>query len=139
MAEESTAHDLIRLTREVIEAQGTEATMRFFGPRSAYDLSHVGLGVFEGDAAIRRFLDEWGSAYDDEKDAPEEVIGLGNRVVYAVVRGEGRPAGSPDDVRVHARRGVVIAWRDALIERVTVYTDIDEARAAAERLAEEQG
>jgi hypothetical protein len=30
-------------------------------------------------------------------------------------------------------------WEDGLIVRVTNYTDIDEARAAAERLAEERG
>ena len=30
-------------------------------------------------------------------------------------------------------------WREGLIERVTSYRDIDEARAAAERLAESRG
>jgi hypothetical protein len=30
-------------------------------------------------------------------------------------------------------------WVDGLIERTTNYTDIDEARADAERLAEERG
>jgi hypothetical protein len=32
----------------------------------------------------------------------------------------------------------VLIWRDRLIVRSTTYTDIDEARAAAERLAEER-
>jgi hypothetical protein len=36
--------------------------------------------------------------------------------------------------------GGVAIWRDGLIERFTVYaTDIDQARAAAERLAQERG
>jgi hypothetical protein len=30
-------------------------------------------------------------------------------------------------------------WTDTVIERLTSYRDIDEARAAAERLAEERG
>jgi hypothetical protein len=30
-------------------------------------------------------------------------------------------------------------WADGLIERVTTFLDIDEARAAAERLAQERG
>ena len=39
------------------------------------------------------------------------------------------------------RSASVGAWVDGLIVRVTIYpeTDIDEARAAAERLAEERG
>jgi len=32
----------------------------------------------------------------------------------------------------------VVAWKDGLITRVTVYPDIDAARARAERLAEER-
>jgi hypothetical protein len=34
--------------------------------------------------------------------------------------------------------GRVFLWVDGLIERVTAYLDIEEARAAAERLAEER-
>jgi hypothetical protein len=33
----------------------------------------------------------------------------------------------------------VATWTNALIERTTTYPDIDEARAAAERLAQERG
>jgi hypothetical protein len=33
----------------------------------------------------------------------------------------------------------VLTWLDGAIERATNYFDIDEARAAAERLAEERG
>jgi hypothetical protein len=34
---------------------------------------------------------------------------------------------------------MVLIWSDGLILRVTTFTDIDEARAAAERLAQERG
>jgi hypothetical protein len=37
------------------------------------------------------------------------------------------------------RWAAVAEWADGLTTRVTVYTDIDEARAAAERLAQERG
>jgi hypothetical protein len=35
--------------------------------------------------------------------------------------------------------GYVVTWIDGKISRFTVYPDIDEARAAAERLAESRG
>jgi hypothetical protein len=139
MPEEPTTPDLTNLTRELVEAQGVEATMRFFGPTSVYDLSVVGLEVFEGDSAIRGFLEDWLSSYDETADEAEEVTEFGNGVVLAVIRGQGRPAGSPTDAQVHARRSAVALWEDNLIARVIIYLDIDEARAAAERLAEERG
>jgi hypothetical protein len=49
----------------------------------------------------------------------------------------GRLAGSSGFVEF--RYAGVSAWRDGLIEWVTTYTDVDAARAAAERLAEERG
>jgi hypothetical protein len=36
------------------------------------------------------------------------------------------------------RYAVVATWVDGMIERFTTYTNIDEGRAAAERLAEER-
>ncbi len=129
----------MELTRQLVEAQGVGATMRFFGPRSVYDLSVVGLGVLEGDTVIREFLEDWLSSYDETADEAEEITDFGSGIVLAVVRGQGRPAGSPTDVKVHARRSAVAVWEQDLIGRVTIYRDADEARAAAERLAEERG
>ena len=37
------------------------------------------------------------------------------------------------------RTGNVVSWTEAVIERETGYLDIDEARAAAERLAASRG
>src|SRR5262249_42566703 len=95
------------------------------------------LGTYEGHAAIRAFLEEWIGAYDDFQFEFEEVHDLGNGVAYAVVVSTARPAGSTGSVQ--GRWGSVSIWVDGLCERVTNYFDIDEARAAAERLAEEQG
>ena len=65
----------------------------------------------------------------------EEFVVLDDGVVLAVVNQEGRLVGV--DRQVHQREGWVICWSaDGLLVRLTTRTDIDEARAAAERLAE---
>jgi ketosteroid isomerase-like protein len=50
---------------------------------------------------------------------------------------KGRPVRSSGEVQL--RYGTVSVWEDGKIARITNYTDIDEARAAAERLAQERG
>jgi hypothetical protein len=67
----------------------------------------------------------------------EEFCDLGNGVTLTVWRQKGRPLDSIGWVQI--RFAGVSIWADGLIERLTTYTDIDEARAAAERLAEERG
>ncbi len=65
----------------------------------------------------------------------EEFVVLDDGVVLAVVKQEGRPVGV--DGQVHQREGWAICWSaDGLLVRLTTHTDIDEARAVAERLAE---
>jgi len=58
--------------------------------------------------------------------------------VLAVVNQEGRPVGV--DGQVHQREGWAIHWSaDGLLVRLATHTDINEARTAAERLAQERG
>ena len=58
-------------------------------------------------------------------------------MTFAVMVERARPHGSS---RVLERRyGFVATWRDGRIARAKNYLDLDEARAAAERLAEERG
>jgi ketosteroid isomerase-like protein len=140
MSEESTTPDVVELTRgqwEAVNRGDVDALMSRFPPDGVYDPSPTGLGVFEGPAAIRGFLEEWWGAFEELRYELEEVRDLGNGVVFAVVRQDGRPAGSTGYVR--AREAYVHEWVDGMIARVTIYLDIDEARAAAERLAEERG
>ena len=113
--------------------------MRFWAPDGVLDLSQTALGTYEGHAAIRAFLEEAFGAYDDFQFEFEEVHDLGNGVAFAVPVLNARLAGSTG--LVQGRYAAVSIWSDGLIERVTTYyyTDIDEARAAAERLAEERG
>ena len=91
---------------------------------------------FEGRAAIRSFIEEWFGAYEELEFGLEEVRDLGNGVVFAVVVQDGRPAGSAGHVR--QREGWVFVWVRGLVARLTVL-EVDEARAAAERLAQDRG
>jgi ketosteroid isomerase-like protein len=137
VSEESTIPDLAELTRVVFEAvnrRDLDAVMSFFAP----DAFLAGFEVVEGRAAIRGFLDEWFGYFAELRFEVEEFVVLDDGVVLAVVHQEGRPVGV--DGQVHQREGWAIHWSaDGLLVRLTTHTDIDEARAAAERLAQERG
>jgi hypothetical protein len=82
-------------------------------------------------------LGEWIGAYEDLRMELGEVRDLGHGVTFAVVEQHGRLHGSTGWVRYCS--AAVMTWTDGLIELVTNYPDTDEARAAAERLAQEPG
>jgi ketosteroid isomerase-like protein len=137
MSEESTIPDLAELTRVVFDAvnrRDIDAVMSFFAP----DAFLAGFEVVEGRAAIRGFLDEWFGYFAELRFEIKEFVVLDDGVVLAVVHQEGRPVGA--DGQVHQREGWAIHWSaDGLVVRLTTHTDIDEARAAVERLAQERG
>jgi ketosteroid isomerase-like protein len=137
MADESTNPDLVELARRSAEAESPEAAVSFYAPEAVWDASPWGMGVFEGKAAVRAFFEEWGASYTDMEWRAEEIRDLGNSVTFAVILQRGRVVGSSGSVQL--RYASVAEWRDGLIVRNTTYTDIDEARAAAERLAQERG
>ena len=110
--------------------------MSFYGPDAVWDLSPGGLGVFRGRAAIRESMEDWFGSFDEIETQLEEVVDLGGGVAFIVVNQKGRLAGSESDVKV--RYAAVSVCVDGLIESMTNYLDIDEARAAAERLAQER-
>jgi ketosteroid isomerase-like protein len=87
---------------------------------------------FEGRAAIRGFLDDWFRAYEELGFELEEVSHLGSGVVFAVVIQDGRLVGSAG--RIRQREGWVYLCVGGSIARLTT-SDVDQARAAAERLA----
>lgn len=62
---------------------------------------------------------------------------LGNDVVFALNRQDARLVGTTS--RVQELWSFTVTWRAGMIDRVIDCNDIDEARAAAERLAEERG
>jgi ketosteroid isomerase-like protein len=139
MPEESTTPDLVELTRRSWEAtrrRDLAAVLSFFAPDGVWDLSTIGMGTFEGVSAIREFGEDWWGGYDEYRIEPEEIVDLGNGVVFSLLNQGGRPVGSSGFVEF--RSAAVTTWRDGLIERTTNYLDTDQARADAERLAQER-
>jgi ketosteroid isomerase-like protein len=140
MPEESTTPDLVEVVHRCVESvnrRDLDEFVSFFGADSVWDLSPMGLGAYEGVSAIRAFIEDWQASYDEFELALEEVVDLGNDVVFAVVFQRARVADSAAEVRM--RYASVNSGAHGLLERISNYTDIDEARAAAERLAHERG
>jgi ketosteroid isomerase-like protein len=139
-SEESTTPDLVELSRRSQEAanrRDVDEAMSLFAPHAVWDISPMDLGVFQGRAAIRGFLEDWLRAYDSLAVEVEALLDLGDGVGLEVFTQRGRLTGSTGEV--HQRSARVVRAVDGLTVRLTSYTDIDEARAAAERLAQERG
>ena len=140
MTEESPTPGPVELARRAIEAADRgdlDALARTFAPDAVWHWNRLGgLGTFEGHVAIRGFWEDWFASYEELRLEQEEGLDLGNGVVFAVIMQMARLVGSSGYVRY--RHALVAIWVEGLIVRVTMYSDIDEARAAAERLAEER-
>ena len=140
MSQEATTPDLVELSRRLFAAAQRgdfDALLRRYAPDAVWDMNPLGgLGTFEGHAAIRGFWEDWYSSYDELEIEPEEILDLGNGVVFAPVIQKARLVGSGGHVQL--RYAMVAVWVEGLNMRLTNYGDIDEARAAAERLAEER-
>jgi ketosteroid isomerase-like protein len=140
MAEEPTAPDLVELVRRSVEAadkRDLDAHMAFYAPDAVWDASPMGIGTFEGQAAMRGFWEDWLSSYEGWELQTVEVQDLGTGVTFAVLDQRGRLVGSSGEIEL--RYAAVTEWEDGKIARITNYTDIDKARADAERLAQERG
>ena len=139
MPEESTTPDLAELTRLALAAVNRGDFVAYGSPDIVLDTGGYGMGTFEGRDAAIGFFKDWTSSFEDLTIEADEILDLGNGVVLTLYHQEGRPIGASSYVRV--RSAMVMLWADAVIVRNTVYpeSDIDEARAAAERLAEERG
>jgi ketosteroid isomerase-like protein len=139
MCEEPGMPDLRQLVEQVTSVETNEIgdRMSMFAPDSVWDMSRGGLGLIEGREALRAFFEEWRAGYEDYEQEAEEIRDLGNGVAFAVFVQRGRPGGSTGWIEFRDAR--VLLCADGLIERVTTFLDIDEARATAERLAAERG
>src|SRR5436305_15185611 len=91
------------------------------------------IGLFAGPGAIGSFFEDLLSRYDDFHGEVEEIADLGNGVGFLVTICRAHPVGSEEEVQI--RLGSVLVGTGGVIGRQTNYIDIDEARAAAERLA----
>ena len=141
MADQPAATDAAELTRGMFDAarcHDLDGLVGLYAPNAVYDASHAGLGIsFEGVTAIRSFIAEWWETFDDHQTEVLEIVALGPWVAFARVREVGRPVDS--DGQVEQFRGWVVLGTGGKIERVEPYFDANEARAAAERLAESRG
>jgi ketosteroid isomerase-like protein len=139
MSEQSTTPDLVELTRALLEVANRhdlDAMLSFYAPNAIWESPPLGAS-FKGVDAIRGFYEDWLSAYEELEFELEEILDLGHGVIFAVARQSARPVGSIG--RVRARPVFISERAEGMVVRVTVYYDIDEARASAERLAELRG
>jgi ketosteroid isomerase-like protein len=140
MPEESTTPDLEALARTNIAAvnrRDFDAMLGYAAPDVVYDTSPSGLGIYKGVPAIRDFIEGYWKTFEELRFELEEFQDLGNGVTFSVQRQHAVLVGSTAPIQ--AREAHVTEWKDGFVVRITVYIDIDEARADAERLAQERG
>jgi hypothetical protein len=140
MPAESTTPDLAERAERAVAAfnAGDFDLWASFYAADARFYPRAAVGVLEGREAIRSFIEDWFGTYEELTFEIEEFRDLGNGVTLSVISQHGRLADTiawvPEE-----RSALVFTWANGLIEKETNYTDIDEARAAAERLAKERG
>ena len=125
--------DLVRKQLEALDRRDLDGVMNNVAEDAVLDGR---ADLIEGRAAIRGFLEEWFGAYEELDFELEEVGHRGGGVVFAVVIQDGRLVGSDGHVRQH--EGWVYLCVGGSIARLTT-SEVDQARAAAERLAEQRG
>lgn len=136
----SSSPDLVERLRGLHEAIGRgdlQAVADGCAPDAVWDNSPSGLGTYEGQAAILGWFSDWFASFEQVSTRIEEAREVGRGVTFVLIVQQGRPRGGSG--LVQARYASVATWRDGLVQRVTNYTDIEEARAGAERLAEKRG
>ena len=134
-------HDHIYVRAIVLDDGATQAAVvaweLIFAPDAVFQGRAAG-DHSEGRAAIRAFVESWWDSFAELRYEVGGFVILDDGVSLAVVNQEGRPVGV--NAAVHQREGWAICWSaDGLIERLAVRGDVDEARDAAERLAESRG
>ena len=140
MSQEPTTPDPAELSRGLfasVSRTDLDALLHLHADDAVWDLSDAGFGALEGVAAIRSFLADWFGAFEDYRVDLEEAVDFGDGVIFVVVNATGRPVGM--DASVEQRRGWAVVWRSGKVARAASYLDLGQARAAAERFAEDRG
>jgi ketosteroid isomerase-like protein len=138
MSEESTTPDPREIPLQMAEALSRgdfDAYMSHFAKDAVWD-SRFGTRL-EGITAIRSYTEEFNGSVGNYRSEIHEVDDLGSGVTLVVARQGGRPSGSTSELLEHVVFVCVVV--NGLVESMATYSDTDEARAAAERLAEERG
>jgi ketosteroid isomerase-like protein len=130
--------EALRRSMEAFNRRDFDTAMTLYTPDAVWDTSVVAFDLYEGLEAIRSFLEEWRGSYDDFEQVLEEFHDLGSGVTLTVTLQRARLIGSSAFVQL--RYAAVLAWVNGLVQRFVTYgSEIAEARAAAERLAELRG
>src|SRR5271165_1085659 len=136
MTEEPATPDLAELVRSTFEAANRrdfDAILDLYSPEAIW------LGTVddaEGVVAIRALWVSYYSAFEEVRLILDDVVDLGNGVVLAAHRHVGRLVGG---AALSERRVFVYKFVDGRIGVASDFSDLNEARAVAERLAEERG
>ena len=139
MPEESTTPDLVERLQRFVDATNAadfDAMASFCAHDAVYDARRVGLRL-EGREAIRGFAEQWSSVYEEVTIEVREGRDLGHGVGFAVLSQRARLPSTTAWVQ-ETFPLVGISSTDGLIQHIASYLDIDEARATAERLAQER-
>jgi hypothetical protein len=113
------------------------AVAAVYAPDAVWDVSRLGFeGVFEGRDAIRGIYESLIAPYEEFAACRRTpaIWATASRSPWA-----SRVVDSEAARFVESRSVTVANWADGLVERLTSYTDIDQAGAAAERLAQQRG
>ncbi len=139
MPEESTTPDLVELSLRFVDAwnrRDIEAAVTLLAPEATWNAAGVGEVRLQGRAAIRTFIEDWLRPYEEFTVEVEQVRDLGNGVAFTVVASKGRLVGGSGFLEMPF--GIAGVSDGDRIMSAATYLDIDEGRAAAERLAEER-
>lgn len=142
MSEQSRTPGPVELVRQLLDAASRKdgkvfdgnVFARFFAPDALF---LTGVGRFEGRDAIRGYVEDFHSSYDELVFVADEVHDLGNGVAWFSAVATGRLRGTSADVHLHF--AVVVTHAGGVVSQWTDYATTDEACAAAERLAGERG
>jgi ketosteroid isomerase-like protein len=132
MAEEPDWVALTRRSMEATNARDFASALDIFADDAVFDMSAAGLGRFEGANAIRRYLEDWIGAYEDQHFREWNGEHLGSGVVFVTALLEARMAGG--ETTVSEAWTFTVVWKDGRIARVVADQDAEQARRAAVRL-----
>ena len=142
MAEEPTTPDLDTLVRrgfEAISRGDLDTGLQGFAPDAVVDMARTIGVVAQGLEAFRVFEEDWLVGYEEFVQQAEEIVDAGNGVGFVKYLQTARPRGTTSYVT--QREAMVAVMENGLVVRMIIYpqSEIDEARAAAECLAQERG
>jgi ketosteroid isomerase-like protein len=84
----STTPDLVELQKRLTEAadrRDEDAIVALYGPDGVWDMSPMGMGAFERQAAVRDFFEDWFASYGEFEVEAEEILDLRNGVGFRVL------------------------------------------------------